>query len=346
MRRRFSQDRSRGTLLAVIREHIQTGEPVASRTVSRHTRPGLSPASIRNIMMELEEEGYLEQPHSSAGRVPTGKAYRYYVSQIDAGEPPSRGDEQLILSHLGDADQLPPEEVLGRTCHVLSLVSGNLGVVVRLPLSVVLEHIHFVHVSERRILVVLVSPGSQVHKRLIRVEFDLSQPELEAASNYLNRHYRGWELSQIREDLEARLAEERSTYDGLLNALKQLNDRGMLEENSPAEIFLEGASNLIGRPELADPAQLRKLIRALEEKETLVRLLTQCMSAGNDSLQVVIGLPGSPPLLKDFALIGSAMGWPEGLCLRMAILGPARMHYDRVIRAFGYIEKLLHENVN
>jgi len=120
----------------------------------------------------------------------------------------------------------------------------------------------------------------------------------------------------------------------------------MLEENSPAEIFLEGASNLIGRPELADPAQLRKLIRALEEKETLVRLLTQCMSAGNDSLQVVIGLPGSPPLLKDFALIGSAMGWPEGLCLRMAILGPARMHYDRVIRAFGYIEKLLHENVN
>ena len=346
MRRRFSQDRSRGTLLAVIREHIQTGEPVASRTVSRHTRPGLSPASIRNIMMELEEEGYLEQPHTSAGRVPTGKAYRYYVSQIDAGEPPSRSDEQLILSHLGGAEQLPPEEVLGRTSRVLSLVSGNLGVVVRLPLSVVLEHIHFVHVSERRILVVLVSPGSQVHKRLIRVEFDLSQPELEAASNYLNRHYHGWELSQIREDLEARLAEERSTYDGLLNALKQLNDRGMLEENSPAEIFLEGASNLIGRPELGDPAQLRKLIRALEEKETLVRLLTQCMSAGNDSLQVVIGLPGSPPLLKDFALIGSAMGWPEGLCLRMAILGPARMHYDRVIRAFGYIEKLLHENVN
>ena len=346
MRRRTSENRSRGTLLAVIREHIQTGEPVASGTVSRHTKPSLSPASIRNIMMELEEEGYLEQPHTSAGRVPTGKAYRYYVSQINAGEPPSRSDEQLILSHLGSADQLPPEEMLGRTCHVLSLVSGNLGVVVRLPVSLVLEHIHFVNMTERRILVVLVSPGSQVHKHLIRVEFDISQPELEAASNYLNRHYRGWGLSQIREDLETKLTEERSTYDGLLSALKQLNDRGMLEENSPAEIFLEGASNLIGRPELADPAQLRKLIRALEEKETLVRLLTECMSASNDSLQVVIGLPGGPPLLKDFALIGSAMGWPEGLCVRMAILGPARMHYDRVIRAFGYIEKLLHENVN
>jgi heat-inducible transcriptional repressor len=333
-------------LLAVIREHIQTGEPVASRSVSRHTRPSLSPASIRSIMMELEEEGYLEQPHTSAGRVPTGKAYRYYVSQIDAEEPPSRSDEQLILSHLGDAQQIPPEEVLGRTSRVLSLVSGNLGVVIRLPLSVVLEHIHFVHVSERRILVVVVSPGSQVHKRLIRVEFDLSQLELEAASNYLNRHYRGWELPQIREDLEKKLAEERSTYDGLLTALKQLNDRGMLEENSPPEIFLEGASNLIGRPELADPAQLRRLIQALEEKETLVRLLTQCVGESNDALQVVIGLPGSPPPLKDFALIGSGMGWPEGLCLRMAILGPARMHYDRVIRAFGYIERLLHESLN
>jgi heat-inducible transcriptional repressor len=333
-------------LLAVIREHIQTGEPVASRSVSRHTKPSLSPASIRSIMMELEEEGYLEQPHTSAGRVPTGKAYRYYVSQIDAEEPPSRSDEQLILSHLGDAQQIPPEEVLGRTSRVLSLVSGNLGVVIRLPLSVVLEHIHFVHVSERRILVVVVSPGSQVHKRLIRVEFDLSQLELEAASNYLNRHYRGWELPQIREDLEKKLAEERSTYDGLLTALKQLNDRGMLEENSPPEIFLEGASNLIGRPELADPAQLRRLIQALEEKETLVRLLTQCVGESNDALQVVIGLPGSPPPLKDFALIGSGMGWPEGLCLRMAILGPARMHYDRVIRAFGYIERLLHESLN
>lgn len=346
MRHRSSPDRSRGTLLAVIREHIQTGEPVASRSVSRHTKPSLSPASIRSIMMELEEEGYLEQPHTSAGRVPTGKAYRYYVSQIDAEEPPSRSDEQLILSHLGDAQQIPPEEVLGRTSRVLSLVSGNLGVVIRLPLSVVLEHIHFVHVSERRILVVVVSPGSQVHKRLIRVEFDLSQLELEAASNYLNRHYRGWELPQIREDLEKKLAEERSTYDGLLTALKQLNDRGMLEENSPPEIFLEGASNLIGRPELADPAQLRRLIQALEEKETLVRLLTQCVGESNDALQVVIGLPGSPPPLKDFALIGSGMGWPEGLCLRMAILGPARMHYDRVIRAFGYIERLLHESLN
>src|SRR3990170_5414041 len=187
MRRRSSQDRSRGTLLAVIREHIQTGEPVASRTVSRHTKPGVSPASIRNIMMELEEEGYLEQPHTSAGRVPTGKAYRFYASQCDANQPPSKADQLLILSHLDKPAEMPEEVLLERTSHVLSLISRNLGVVVREPLAqTILEHIHFVRLGDRRILVVLVSPRSQVRHHVIRVEHEISQPQLEAASHYLN----------------------------------------------------------------------------------------------------------------------------------------------------------------
>ena len=344
MRRKTPEDRSLGTLIAVIRTHIQTGEPVGSHAVSRQRRDGLSPASIRNIMMELEEEGYLEQPHTSAGRVPTDKAYRYYVSQIDSSEPPTKADEQLILVHLGEPGHLSEEEVLERTSRVLSLVSNNLGVVVRLPMSqTVLEHIHFVNLGERRILVVLVSPASQVQNHMIRVENEISQPELEAASNYLNQHFRGWELERIRAELAARLAEERSAYDGLLNALKQLNDRGMLAESSPAEVFLEGASNLIGRPELAEPARLRELIKAVEEKENLIRLLNECIGSADDPLQVVIGLPGKPPLLKNFALIGSTFCWPGGLRGRMAILGPARMPYDRAIRAMGYVGRLLHQ---
>ena len=330
--------------MAVIRTHIQTGEPVGSRAVSQQRRDGLSPASIRNIMVELEEEGYLEQPHTSAGRIPTDKAYRYYVSQIDLSEPPTKADEQLILSHLGEPGQLSEEEVLERTSRVLSLVSHNLGVVVRLPMAqTVLEHIHFVNLGERRVLVVLVSPGSQVQNHMIRVETEIAQPELEAAANYLNRHFRGWELERIRAELAARLAEERSTYDGLVNALKQLNDRGMLAESSPAEVFLEGASNLIGRPELADPARLRELIKAVEEKENVIRLLNQCMGGADDPLQVVIGLPGKPLLLRNFALIGSTFCWPGGPRGRMAILGPARMPYHRAIRAMGYLGRLLQQ---
>jgi len=341
MRRRPTEDRSLGTLMAVIRTHIETGEPVGSRTVSRQSREGLSPASIRNIMMDLEEEGFLEQPHTSAGRVPTGKAYRFYASQIDATQPPDKADEQLIVSQLGDTENLPEEEVLERTSRVLSLVSNNLGVVIRQQIAeTILDHIHFVELGDNRILVVLVSPGPQVQNHTIRIEFPISQSELEAASNYLSRNFRGWELEHIRQELTARCAEERSTYDGLLKALRQLSESGMLADSSPTAVFLEGTSNWIGRPELTDPGHLRELIRALEEKENLVRLLTECLRDGEDPLQIVIGLP-RPPLLRDFALIGSTFQRPGGPSGRMAILGPARMPYERAIRAMGFLGRLL-----
>lgn len=328
--------------MAVIRTYIETGEPVGSRTVSRQSPEGLSPASIRNIMMDLEEEGFLQQPHTSAGRVPTGKAYRYYASQIDASQPPSKADEQLILAQLGDTENLSEEGLLERTSRVLSLVSNNLGVVIRQPIAqTVLDHIHFVDLGEQRILVVLVSAGLQVQNHMIRIGLPISQAQLEAASNYLNRNFRGWELERIRQELAARCAEERSTYDGLLKALRQLSESGMLEESSPASVFLEGASNWIGRPELAEPARLRELIRALEEKEHLVRLLTECLRDDEAPLQVVIGLP-RPPMLRDFALIGSTFHRPGGLTGRMAILGPARMPYERAIRAMGFLGRLLH----
>jgi len=342
MRRRPTEDRSLGTLIAVIRTHIETGEPVGSRTVSRQSREGLSPASIRNIMMDLEEEGYLEQPHTSAGRVPTGKAYRYYASQIDASQAPSKQDEQLIVAQLGGAENLPEEEILERTSRVLSVVSNNLGVVIRQPIAkTVLDKIHFVDLGDHRILVVLVSPGPQVQNHMIRIEFPISQSEMEAAANYLNQNFRGWELERIRQELAARCAEERSAYDGLLKALRQLSASGILAESAAAGVFLEGASNWIGRPELADPDQLRELIRALEEKENLVRLLAECLGNGENPLQVVIGLP-RPPLLRNFALIGSTFQRPGGLSGRMAILGPARMPYERAIRAMGFIGRLLH----
>jgi len=342
MRRRPTEERSLGTLIAVIRTHIETGEPVGSRTVSRQSREGLSPASIRNIMMDLEEEGFLEQPHTSAGRVPTGKAYRLYASRIDPSLPPEKADEQLIVSQLGDAENLPEEEILERTSRVLSLVSNNLGVVIRQPMAqTILDHIHFVDLGEERLLVVLVSPGPQVQNHMIRVDFPVSQSELEAASKYLNQNFRGWELERIRKELATRCAEERSRYDGLLKALRQLSESGMLADSSLGGVFLEGTSNWIGRPELADPGHLRELIRALEEKETLVLLLTECLRAGEDPLQVVIGLP-RPPLLRDFALIGSTFQRPGGLSGRMAILGPARMPYDRAMRAMGFLGRLLH----
>ena len=348
MRSKMPEGRSRGTLMAVIRTHIQTGEPVGSRTVSRQNKDGLSPASIRNIMMELEEEGYLEQPHTSAGRVPTEKAYRFYASQCDANHPPSKADENLILSHLDGPLQMPEDVLLEKVSRVLSLISHNLGVVIREPMSqTILEHIHFVQLEDRNILVVLVSPLSQVHNHVIQIDREISQPELEAAAHYLNSQFRGWELEKIRGDLVARLNADRAAYDSVLRDLQQLYEQGMLEDSSSAEVFLEGASNLIGQPELADPGRIRELLKALGEKENLVRLLNECIRVPGDPLQVVIGLRGQPSLLKSFALIGTTFSLRGKVAGRLAILGPARMPYDRVIRSVSYIGRLFrHQEFN
>ena len=342
------EGRSYETLMAVIRTHILTGEPVGSRAVSRQRKDGLSPASIRNIMLELEEEGYLEQPHISAGRVPTDKAYRYYVSICDANQPPSRADENLILSQLGVREGVLKEEVFEKTSRVLSQISRNLGLVICEPIAkTILEHIHFVHMSDHRILVVIVSGLSRVQNRTIRVEAELSQDDLDSAAKYLLHHFRGWEFGKIQDELVKRLAAERAVYDKVLKDLQQLHAQGMLEDVPQVEVFLEGASNLIGQPELADPQSIRKLLKALEEKENLVRLVNECIQSPGDPLQVVIGLPGRPFLLKSFALIGTPYCLEGKGTGRLAILGPVRMQYERVIRAVGYIGRLFkHQELN
>lgn len=341
MQPKILEARTRGTLMAVIRTHIQTGEPVGSRTVSRQNKEGLSPASIRNIMMELEEEGYLEQPHTSAGRVPTEKAYRFYASQCDATHPPGKADEQLILTHLEGAIEVPEEVFLERVSRVLSLISNNLGVVVREPRGkTILEHIHFARLGETRILVVLVSDHSRVSKQIIQLDREISESELEVAARYLNEHFRGWELQNIRERLVAECNQERAAWSTVLRDLRHLYEQGMLENNAATELFVEGASNLVVQPELAEPARVQELLKALEERETVIRLLTECIRVPGDPLQVVVGLPGKPPLLKSFALIGATFSWQGTAGGRLAIVGPSRMPYDRVIRTVGYISRL------
>jgi len=224
---------------------------------------------------------------------------------------------------------------------VLSLISNNLGVVVREPMGkAILEHVHFARLGETRILVVLVSDHSRVSKQIVQLDREISESELEAAARYLNEHFRGWELERIRERLVAECNQERAAYDTVLRDLRHLYEQGMLENRSSAELFVEGASNLVVQPEMAEPARVRELLKALEERETVIRLLTECIRVPGDPLQVVVGLPGKPPLLKSFALIGATFSWQGAVGGRLAIVGPSRMPYDRVIRTVGYISRL------
>ncbi|HKW74449.1 MAG TPA: heat-inducible transcriptional repressor HrcA, partial [Terriglobales bacterium] len=241
--------REREILTAIIETYISTGEPVGSRTLSRVNKDGLSPATIRNVMADLVDAGFLDQPHTSAGRVPTAQAYRYYVDQISGKAMLSPEDQSLISNTLQDTVDL--QQFLERTSHVLSLVSSGVGVAIgKTGPQNALEHVHFSRQSANKVLAVVVTKSGMVHDRMMRMEQDLTQTDLDTAANYINANFRGWTLDKVKAEIARRIEQERSEYDRLMQSLKELYKSGALGGNEPpANIFVEGVSNLIGKEE-------------------------------------------------------------------------------------------------
>lgn len=335
-------------LAATVRTYIATGGPVGSRTISRKRRDGLSAASVRNIMADLEEAGYLEQPHTSAGRVPTEKAYRFYVDHVAcAHKYQNRSDEQLIRREIDPEASESSESILGRASHVLSSIAHNVGIVASATNSeTVLHDIQFVSLSDSRILVVLVPRGAPVRNRVIRVEEKISQDGLDRIANYLNQNFAGWRLQDARNEILRRLEQERALYDELLRRLATLWRQGILDSDTNAGVYLDGTSHLMGRPELGDPSVLRDLLRALEEKERILRLLSYYLQAPQEpGARVVIGLE-MEPVMKDFALVGALCTTADGLAGRVAVLGPQRMPYERIIAAVSHVAELVGRAMN
>jgi heat-inducible transcriptional repressor len=339
------EGRNREVLASTVRTFIATGEPVGSRTISRKRRDGLSAATIRNIMADLEAAGYLDQPHTSAGRVPTEKAYRFYVRQVARPDRYQNTGDQELIQELGRDAAQRPELILERASHVLATITHNVGVVIApTAADMVLQSIQFVALSEKRVLVIVEPRGAPVRSRVVRLEEEIPQDELGRIANYLNRNFSGWRLAATRAEIVRRLEEERAVYDELLRRLAALWRKGILQADESAEIYLEGASHLMGRSELADPGLLRDFLRTLEEKERLVDLLLRYIQAENvqeaTGARVVIGLDTGPPM-KDFALIGAISGTAQGLAGRVAVFGPPRMPYERVICAVAQVARLL-----
>src|SRR5262244_1581527 len=218
-------NREREILTAIVETFISTGEPVGSRTLARSNREGLSPASIRNVMADLSDAGFLEQPHTSAGRVPTTEAYRYYVEQITGSARLSHEDQNMIQgSFTGISDA---QEFMERTSHVLSLVSRNVGVAVAIggPKNA-LEHVYFSRLGDQKVLAVVVTRSGLVRDRVLRL--DISQPDLDAAARYINENFRGWTMDNMRAEIQRRIEHERSEYDRLMKSLEQLYKQGAL----------------------------------------------------------------------------------------------------------------------
>jgi heat-inducible transcriptional repressor len=345
--------RERLVLTAIIEVYIATGEPVASQAVARYfeNREGLSSATIRNVMATLGDSGLLDQPHTSAGRVPTAAAFRYYVEQLTqsgrmaggvAISTPNWGQiaehqrEQIEDSFTGVAST---NEYLERTSQVLALLSSGLGVALASATATqVLEHIHFSRLAPGRVLAVLVTQAGAVQDRVLTLDRDLAHLELDTAARYLNENFRGWPVERIRTDVARRVDAEREAYHQLLASVEELCRKGALTTEGDPTLFVDGMSNLIAAE--MDRSRLREMLIALEAKQRLVELLTAYVDGRQQEVRVVVGLEQTSPAMQDFVLIGAPARLGNASLGTVALIAPTRIQYQEMIHAVRYIAQL------
>jgi heat-inducible transcriptional repressor len=354
--------RERLVLTAIIELYIATGEPVASQAVARRfsNQEGLSAATIRNVMATLGEAGFLEQPHTSSGRIPTASAFRYYVEQIMQPVRMTFGGQVSGLDSQ-DASSLRPlpmsearrgqieesfsgvtssNDYLERTSHVLAFLSSGLGVALATSTGIqVLEHIHFSRLSTGRVLAVLVTQAGAVQDRVLTLDHELTHLELETAASYLNENFRGWHIERIRAEVARRMEQEQTAYQQMLASVEELCRKGALagDETGPA-IFVDGMANLIAAEE--DRERLRQMLLALEAKQRLVELLTAYVDGNQQEVRVVVGLDEASPAMQDLVLIGAPARLGSDNLGTVAVIAPTRIQYQEMIQAVRYIAGL------
>jgi heat-inducible transcriptional repressor len=335
-------EREREILTAIVETFIATGEPVGSRTLARSNREGLSPATIRNVMADLVDAGFLEQPHTSAGRVPSAEAYRYYVEQLTGEAHLSHGDESIIQDSLHGISDV--QEFMERTSHVLSLISRNVGVAVAIGgAKNALEHVYFSRLGDQKVLAVVVTRSGVVRDRVLRL--DLPQSDLDEAARFINENFRGWTMEAMRTELSRRLEQERSEYDRLMVSVEQLYRQGALAaEDSAQMVFVEGAANLVAGEQ--DRQRLQQLLQTLEEKQKIVELLGAYLDAKQEAVRVVIGLDEALPSMRNFVLIGAPARVGGEVMGSLAVIGPTRIDYQHTMTAVSYIARMFDKVLN
>jgi heat-inducible transcriptional repressor len=335
-------EREREVLTAIVETFISTGEPVGSRTLTRSNSEGLSAASIRNVMADLSDAGFLEQPHTSAGRIPTPEAYRYYVEQLTGTTRLSHESESMIHDSLAGISDV--QEFMERTSHVLSLVSRNVGVAVAVGgTKNALEHVYFSRLGDQKVLAVVVTRSGLVRDRVLRL--DIPQADLDVAARFINENFRGWTMDAMRAEIARRIEQERSEYDRLMGSVEQLYRQGALAADDSAQmVFVEGAANLVAGEQ--DRKRLEDLLKTLEEKQKIVELLGAYLGAKQEAVRVVIGLDEAQPSMRNFVLIGAPARVGGEVMGSLAVIGPTRMDYQHAMSAVSYIARMFDKVLN
>ena len=331
-------DRTTRVLRHIVEDYIATAEPVGSRTISKKMGQSLSPATIRNIMADLEEAGYLTQPHTSAGRVPTGAGFRYYIDHLLSRQALARGEMDQL--HRAGEGSGPADELVRQVSRLLSNLAHQASVVVvSSPEQQVLRSVSLMRAGVERILLVTVMRGGWVQHRLIEGEPDLTGDELEKISAYLNEMAEGRTLPQLRSRILAELGKEKARYDRVMGRALTMGARA-LADTAPGEVFIEGRSNILEQPEFAeDVHRLKRILRAFEEKSVIFRLLDRAMESR--AIQVSVGLENTVEELPDISVVAS--GYRQGVSSvgSIGLIGPVRMDYSRVIPLVEYAASLL-----
>jgi heat-inducible transcriptional repressor len=333
-------DRGAKVLRLIVEDYIETADPVGSRTISKKMGQALSPATIRNIMADLEEMGYLCQPHTSAGRIPTGAGFRYYVNYLLARRQLPRSERELLQQMTGEGSSAGADEVVRHASRLLSNISRHACVVVvSRYLHQPLRSLGFLSASNERILLVAVLQGGWVQHRLIEGEHRLTSEELEKINAYLNEMAVGLTLPQLRVKILNEMRKEKMHYDRLMRKALLLGSKA-LAETVPGEVYIEGRANILEQPEFAEDVQkLKRILHAFEEKNVILRLLDAALES--DAIQVSIGSENLVEDLPEIAVVASGYHQGENAMGGIGLIGPVRMDYSRVIPLVEYTARVL-----
>jgi heat-inducible transcriptional repressor len=333
-------ERMKRVLEIIIEDYILTAEPVGSRKISKQSNLKLSPATIRNIMSDLEELGYLSQPYTSAGRMPTERGLRFYVdSIINIHELSDQEQQEIRSKYLSPLMEGP--DLFRETSRILSLSSHYLGIVWTPRMnSVVLRHIEFVKLRRHLVLAISVSTTGLVHNRIVEVEQDSSQSELDRLSDYLNSFLAGLTLYQVKEKLLEQMRVAKNAYDLLFEQALRLGEKAFSSIDD-TDVFIEGKTNILNEPEFGNVSRMTDLFRTFEEKVTMLKLLDKFMDP--KGVQIAIGSESQVQEMETCSVVTSTYSCSGEVLGVLGVIGPRRMNYSKVSPLVGYTAKLLTE---
>lgn len=342
-------ERDQRVLDAVISGYLKSGDPVGSRTVSKNYGGKVSSATIRNVMADLEEMGLLQQPHTSAGRVPTDRGLRLYLDSIIQLEQIDQ-QQQLLIRRAYEQTSGDIEDLLRRTSRVLSMFCRQAGVVLWPKSEATLfKHIEFIRLTPRQIMVILISKSGLVQHSLIDWDDVISQETLDKYSDQVNELLKGLPLGEVKARILEQMKDTKATFDQLFSQTLDIAQQALQTTLDNSNIYIEGQTNLLDSPEFSDVSRMRKLLQAFEDKSRLIRLLDTALNPGG-RVRIILGPESEVQELEELSLISSTYSRGETVLGVLGVIGPLRMDYSRIIPIVDFtaraLSKLLAEERN